>query len=122
MMQRSYALHARRARSQWCDMVSQSAATPAGGRRYNDSAHKEHPHGGTLMLVAITTRPAFRAGPPVRLLAGEGCRGSGTGGSAPTCEVGKDGRFLMLKDAEPADPSCVLVLNWAAELSRLLPR
>lgn len=77
---------------------------------------------GAVMSVSVMTQSTFRPGAPSRVLDGADFLGSGAGASSQSYAVGKDGRFLMLKHAEPAAPSLRLILDWASELSRLIPR
>ena len=77
---------------------------------------------GTLIAVPVTMTSRFSAGRPMKLFDGGGFSGAGPTGSSQTYDVGKDGRFLMLKTAAGADTSLVIVHNWFAELKRLVPR
>jgi eukaryotic-like serine/threonine-protein kinase len=77
---------------------------------------------GALIAVPITLTPRFVPGRPVTLLAGGRFYGGGPAGSSQTYDVAEDGRFLMLKSANPDQSSVVVVLNWFEELKRLVPR
>jgi Tol biopolymer transport system component len=74
-----------------------------------------------MMAVDISTRPAFSAGKPRMLFAGDYFFAPGSD-SAPEYDVSPDGqRFLMLKDSggsTAAQSQIVVVQNWAAELKR----
>jgi len=74
------------------------------------------------MAAAITTNPAFSSGTPAAVLD----RGNYQfPDSLRQYDVASDGRFLMMKGAEPDDetePSQIIVVqNWFSELERLAP-
>lgn len=75
------------------------------------------------MAVSIQPGSAFSAGNPQLLFEGQYISVL----SGRTYDVSPDGRrFLMIKDARPADPAAVppqlvVVLNWFEELKRLVP-
>ena len=74
------------------------------------------------MSVAITTKPSFEAGKPVPLFEDKHVRQT----SRPwtNYDVDRDGsRFVMLRQrGESAGPRELrVVLNWFAELERLVP-
>jgi len=73
-----------------------------------------------MMAVDISTQPAFAAGKPHELFAGDYVR-SYAGG--PFYDVSRDGnRFLMLKPVGEGAPTQInVVLNWTEELKRLVP-
>ena len=76
---------------------------------------------GAMLAATISATPEFAAGPAGVLFANRGYSGAGTGGSGRTYDLSLDGsRFLMIKTQESA-PSLVVVLNWFAELERLVP-
>ncbi len=77
---------------------------------------------GAVMSVRFTTQPTFTPAAPVQVLSGEGFYGNGSSGSAQTYAVGRDGRFLMLKQRTPATPSLILVTNWADSPAASTPR
>jgi len=72
--------------------------------------------GNALMAVSVETRPAFRAGTPHRLFAGEYV---GAGRDA-NFDVSRDGkRFLMVKSDDASLLNHLTVVqNWAEELKR----
>ena len=80
------------------------------------------------MMVAVTLRPAFRAGKPQLLWTGHYSHGMSTscgppGTTSSNYDVTPDGqRFLMITDSEQdATPTQVnVVLNWTEELKRIL--
>jgi hypothetical protein len=79
-------------------------------------------NGDKMMVVDITTKPAFLPGKPRVLFEG---RYAPTSGTIRFYDVTRDGRrFLMLRDSEEAAPSTQinLVLHWTEELKRLVPR
>lgn len=67
---------------------------------------------GAVMSVRFSTQPTFTPAVPVQVLGGAGFHGSGTGGSAQTYAVARDGRFLMLKQRTPGTPALILVTGW----------
>jgi hypothetical protein len=74
------------------------------------------------MAVDIATQPAFAAGRPTLLFAGDYVP---TPTLSPNYDVSRDGRrFLMVQPStqENATPTQVnVVLNWLEELKRLVP-
>jgi serine/threonine-protein kinase len=81
-----------------------------------------------MMVVAVTLRPAFRAGKPQLLWTGHYSHGMSTscgppGTTSSNYDVTPDGqRFLMITDSEQdATPTQVnVVLNWVEEVKRLV--
>jgi hypothetical protein len=75
-----------------------------------------------MMAVEIAAPPSFTAGKPRVLFEGHYAPPPGT---TPHYDVSPDGRrFLMIKPNEAGDaaPAQInLVLNWFAELKRLVP-
>jgi len=78
--------------------------------------------GNRLMAVPVATDPAFSAGRPVMLFAGE-YLASPFPATGVTYDVTRDGqRFLMVKDIEQASATQInVVVNWFEELKRLVP-
>ncbi len=75
-----------------------------------------------MMAVKVSTEPTLTFGPPEVVL--EGPYSHDYQVSAPTYDVGTDGRFLMIKPVagEESDPTeLVVILNWFEELKRLVP-
>jgi serine/threonine-protein kinase len=76
---------------------------------------------GAMRAASVAATAQFDAGPAVVLFANAGYSGGGGGGSGRTYDLSLDGsRFLMIK-AQRGAPSLVVVLNWFAELERLVP-
>ncbi len=78
------------------------------------------------MAVSVMTEPAFRVGPPTELFDLSGYFPIGNDRSRPWDIHPNGDRFLMIKEAPPADdtpkgPDFVVVQNWADELQRLVP-
>jgi serine/threonine-protein kinase len=78
---------------------------------------------GAVMSVPIRFAPTFEPGTPVKVIDGAGYSGDGTLASGRTYDVGRDGRFLMIKRGAPDGNglSLVVVQNWFEELNRLVP-
>lgn len=85
-------------------------------------------NGDSMMAVAVTTAPTFRAGRPQELWRGHYSHGMSTscgpaGATSSNYDVTADGRrFLMIKDEAPdtaVSREIVVVLNWADEVGRL---
>jgi hypothetical protein len=79
---------------------------------------------GAVLGVPVTLTPTFAPGAVTGLLDGAGYVGGGSVGSARTYDVGRDGRFLMIKEQSGSNgdgPSLVIVQNWFEELTRLAP-
>ncbi|BCS31780.1 hypothetical protein TBR22_A09840 [Luteitalea sp. TBR-22] len=96
---------------------------PAWGRDGRDLYYRSF--AGDVMGCRIPAGPAFTPGTPSRLLDGAAYAGGGSVGGGMTYDVGRDGRFLMIKARAPGDgtaPSLVVVQNWFEELKRLVPR
>ena len=83
---------------------------------------------GSVMSAAVAAGTRFSAATPQRVVPPGYFDGRGL--TAPrTYDVSPDGRFLMIKAdsagegaAEPAaDPRMIVVLNWSAELARIVP-
>jgi hypothetical protein len=78
--------------------------------------------GDKMMVVEVTTQPAFSAGKPKLLFEGSY---QPTQGSFPNYDVSPDGqRFLMLKPTEQQAQAATqinVVLNWFEELKRRVP-
>ncbi len=83
---------------------------------------------GSVMSAAVAAGTRFSAATPQRVVPPGYFDGRGL--TAPrTYDVSPDGRFLMIKAdsagegaAEPAaDPRMIVVLNWSAELARVVP-
>jgi Tol biopolymer transport system component len=75
---------------------------------------------GKMMAVDITTQPAFAAGKPHMLFAGQYVAGTVVG----NYDVTPDGqRFLMLKEGQEIAPPTQInvVLNWFEELKQKVP-
>ena len=69
--------------------------------------------GDRMMAAPIEPGPAFASGTARVLFEGQ---------YAPWYDVTPDGRFLMVRDEQPADPTHLrFVLNWTEELKRLAP-
>ena len=85
---------------------------PKGGELFYGSP------GNKMMVVDVTTSPAFSASRPRVLF-----EGLETSITDPTCcEVSPDGeRFLMIKEGDSSDAELILVQNWGEELKRLVP-
>ncbi len=86
-------------------------------------------NGDGMMVVAVSTDPAFTAGRPRELWKGHYSHGMSTSCGAPgltssNYDVTDDGkRFVMVKDEDQdsaTSKQIVVVLNWADELNRLL--
>jgi hypothetical protein len=75
---------------------------------------------GAMMAVTVARTPAFAPGSPVKLFDAPGYAGSGSSPSAATYDVGADGRFLMIKEADTPHPDLILVQHWFGELQRLV--
>ena len=72
------------------------------------------------MSVAISFAPERRIGEPQLLF--ERPYGKNTGSPATSYDVTSDGRFVMIKGAvNPGSDRIDFVLNWFAELERLVP-
>jgi hypothetical protein len=74
--------------------------------------------------VAVTLVPTFAPGPVKRLFQRSDYAGAGARGGGRTYDISPDDRrFIMIKErpAENAKPELVVVLDWFAELSRLVP-
>jgi hypothetical protein len=93
----------------------------AGGELY-------YRNGDSVMVVAVTTSPAFTAGRPQELWKGHYSHGMSTSCGAPGAtssnyDVTANGkRFLMIKDDDQdrtVSKQIVVVLGWASEVSRL---
>jgi serine/threonine-protein kinase len=68
--------------------------------------------GGRLFSAPVTTVPTFTPGTPRLLFEGQ---------YAPPYDVASDGRFLMIRDEQPADRTQLrFVLNWFEELKPTL--
>jgi serine/threonine-protein kinase len=82
--------------------------------------------GDRMLTVTMTTTPSLHIGAPKELFSGRFAMNAGTG-PRPIYDVTRDGRrFLMLQDAPDASqvapsPRLIVVQNWFAELTRLLP-
>jgi Tol biopolymer transport system component len=79
-------------------------------------------NGDKMMAVDVTTGSTFSAGKPRLLFERHYLLASGV---IPAYDVSHDGqRFLMVEDGEPETPITQInvVLNWAEELKRLVPR
>ncbi len=76
--------------------------------------------GDKMMVVDITTQPAFSAGKPRMLFEGRYLSG---GSPLANYDVSADGqRFLMIKASEEAPPTQInIVLNWFEELKQKVP-
>ena len=74
-----------------------------------------------MMAVDIAAKPAFAAGRPTRVFAGDYVPAS----RDPNYDVSRDGRrFLMVQPSaqENATPTQInVVFNWVEELKRLVP-
>jgi len=88
-------------------------------------------NGDSMMAVAVTTAPTFRAGRPQELWRAHYSHGMSTscgpaGTTSSNYDVTADGRrFLMIQDEAPdtaVSRQIVVVLNWADELRRLSTR
>jgi hypothetical protein len=78
-------------------------------------------NGNKMMVVDVTTKPAFAVGTPRVLFTGDYLPASTM---YPNYDVSRDGRFLMVQRnaEEPATPTrIVVVLNWFEDLKRLVP-
>jgi hypothetical protein len=80
----------------------------------------------SVMTVAVQTEPVFKAGKPVVLFQGKYVPRSS--GNQRPWDISADGkRFLMMKDAAPADNQAEaprkinIVLNWLEELKQRVP-
>ncbi len=72
-----------------------------------------------MMVVSIELDPALELGAPRTLFVREAPRADFTG---TLYDVGADGRFLFLEAVEPFDAAEInVVVNWFAELERLVP-
>lgn len=85
-------------------------------------------NGDSMMAVAVTTAPPFRAGRPQELCRGHYSHRMSTscgpaGATSSNYDVTADGRrFLMIKDETPdtaVSREIVVILNWADEVGRL---
>jgi len=71
----------------------------------------------SMMAVAITTSPAFKAGIPQKLFSTSICGGVGVNGLR--WDVARDGRFIFTEALENVDAQPItVVLNWRAEDNR----
>jgi Tol biopolymer transport system component len=81
--------------------------------------------GDRLMVADITTQPAFAAGSPNVLFAGNGQYFQGA--TSARYDISADGqRFLMIRegggsDQTTAPPQIIVIQNWQEELKRLVP-
>jgi hypothetical protein len=77
--------------------------------------------GKTLMAAALSAENKFSV--PRELFKGDDFVGVGT--NWPVYAVGKDGRFLMIRDVESSsqqpDQKINIIVNWFEELKRLVP-
>jgi serine/threonine-protein kinase len=85
-------------------------------------------NGDSMMAVAVTTNPPFRAGRPLELWKGHYSHGMSSscgppGATSSNYDVTADGsRFLMIKDDDQdraASKEIVVVLGWANEVRRI---
>ncbi len=77
---------------------------------------------GGLWAAPVRTQPTFAPGAAVRLFGDQGYAGRSRMLSSRTYDLSPDGRrFLMIKPAETAATSLVVVLNWFEELRRAVP-
>ena len=78
---------------------------------------------GAVMRVPISPGPSFEPGTPAQALDGGSYTGDGSMASGRTYDVGRDGRFLMIKRGVPDGNrlSLLVVQNWFEELERLIP-
>ena len=79
------------------------------------------------MAVGVQAEPGFEAGNPEVVYEGRffAPRGERTGAASRTYDIAPDGeRFLMIKEGgsdETPSTELIIVLNWFAELKRLVP-
>jgi serine/threonine-protein kinase len=79
---------------------------------------------GAMFAAPVTLAPNFSAGPAVKLFDNGRHAGAGRLGQGRAYDVSADGRFLMILDPPARDNGAVplvVVLNWFAELERLVP-
>jgi len=77
--------------------------------------------GNRMMVVPVETDPTFRAGRPEVLFEGSYATTLFTSGDR-YYDISPDGqRFLMIKAVEGSTGQINVVLNWSAELKRLVP-
>ena len=87
----------------------------------HDGSELFYRDGEKMMAVEVVSTSPFSHKPPRVLFEGEF-----DFHLLRAYDVAKDGRFLMVKDATPTDPSSggrhlILVQNWLEELERLVP-
>jgi hypothetical protein len=81
-------------------------------------------YSGAMLAVPVTVAPAFSAGPAIKLFENPRYLGGGRQGAGRMHDLSADGsRFLMVTELERSDDGLplVVVLNWFAELKRLVP-
>jgi hypothetical protein len=78
-------------------------------------------NGDAIMAVAVSTEPERRITVGTPQIVVRGSYANPQGGR--TYDIGRDGRFLMLKDVEDQSGGAriVVVQNWFSELDRLVP-
>jgi serine/threonine-protein kinase len=81
-------------------------------------------YSGAMLAAPVTVLPDFSAGPAVKLFDNPRYLGAGRQGAGRSHDLSADGsRFLMVATLERNDDELplVVVLNWFAELERLVP-
>ena len=88
-----------------------------------DGSEIYYRQGNKVVAVAVEAKPVFQAGRPQVLFEGPYVRSPANLGGNQYFDVGKDGRFLMIKPSDAANSrsNIVVVLNWSQELERLVP-
>jgi len=96
-----------------------------------DGSELYYRNGDSMMAVAVSTAPTFKAGRPQELWKGHYSHGMSSscgppGATSSNYDVTPDGkRFLMIKDDDQdraVSKQIVVVLGWAGELSRMAAR